>query len=64
MPRQRACVTHILGDRVNPRAGLGDLEKRKINQDFAFVLSMAQSLYQLCRPGSGMLKFTSFNYEI
>jgi len=52
IPRQRTPVTR--------RAGLGDLEKRKIKPWFHTGPFQDQSLHQLCFYGSGMLRFISF----
>jgi hypothetical protein len=57
-PRERAPGTHWIGGWVDPRAGLGDLEKRKFLTVPGLELrdlgrpARSQSLYRLRYPGS------------
>jgi hypothetical protein len=60
-PGERALGTHWIGGRVNPRAGLDDVEKRKFLTLPGLELrplcrpALSQSLYRLSYPGSKYL---------
>jgi hypothetical protein len=66
-PGERAPGTHWIGGWVDPRAGVGDLEKRKFLTLPGLELqplspAHSQSLYPLRYPGSTMLVVLWNNY--
>jgi len=49
--------THLKGDWLGPRVGLGDSEKKKSPLSLLrFEARTMQSLYRICHPGSKFIK--------